>query len=255
VASKGYDGRVAEFSLAGKAALVTGAAVRVGRAIALALADAGADVAVHYRSAKAQADGVVETVRSMGRRSVAIGADLADPEQCRRTVRGAIGSLGSLDVLVHSAANFHRASLAETDERLWDSAMDLNARAGYLLAREAASTLRERRGRVVLISDFLARDPARHYLAHAVSKAAVEGLVRALAVELAPEVSVNGVAPGTVLVPEGTSPEDAESLARRVPLRRNGDPEDVARTVLFLCAGPAFLTGQVIAVDGGKSLT
>lgn len=244
-----------QFSLAGKAALVTGAAVRVGRAIAFALADAGADVAVHYRSAKAQADGVVEAVRSMGRRSVAVGADLEDPEECRRTVREAIRDLGSLDLLIHSAANFHRASLAETDERLWDSAMNLNARAGYLLAREAAATLRECRGRVVLISDFLARDPARHYLAHAVSKAAVEGLVRALAVELAPEVSVNGVAPGTVLVPEGTSQEDAEKLARRVPLRRNGDPDDVARTVLFLCAGPAFITGQVIAVDGGKSLT
>lgn len=87
------------------------------------------------------------------------------------------------------------------------------------------------------------------------SKAAVESLVRALAVELAPEVSVNGIAPGTVLVPEGSTPEEAEKLARRVPLKRNGDPDDVARTVLFLCAGPAFITGQTIAVDGGKSLT
>jgi len=241
--------------LAGKAALVTGAAVRVGRAIALTLAEAGADVAVHYRSARAEAEGVVQAVRSMGRLSVAIGADLAAPEECRKTVREAARELGPVDLLVHSAANFHRASLAETDERLWDSAMNVNARAAYLLAREAAPMLRERHGRVVLISDFLARDPARHYLAHAVSKAAVEGLVRALAVELAPEVSVNGIAPGTVLVPEGTPLEEAEKLARRVPLKRNGDPEDVARTVLFLCAGPAFLTGQVLAVDGGKSLT
>ena len=246
---------MAPFSLAGKAALVTGAAARVGRAIALSLAEAGADVAVHYRSAKTQADEVAETVRSLGRRSVAIGADLAEPEECRRTVQEAARGLGSLDILVHSAANFHRATLAETDERLWDSAMNVNARAGYLLAREAAPMLKERHGRVVLISDFLARDPARHHLAHAVSKAAVEGLVRALAVELAPEVSVNGVAPGTVLVPEGTSQEDADKLARRVPLRRNGDPDDIARTVLFLCAGPAFITGQIIPVDGGKSLT
>ncbi|MGH9317358.1 MAG: SDR family oxidoreductase, partial [Thermoanaerobaculia bacterium] len=91
-------------------------------------------------------------------------------------------------------------------------------------------------------------------LAHSVSKAAVEGLVRALAVELAPEVSVNGVAPGTVLVPGGTSAEQAEKLARRVPAKRNGDPQDIAQTVVFLCAGPAFLTGQVIRVDGGKDL-
>ncbi len=242
-------------AMSGKVALVTGAAVRVGRAIALALARAGADVAVHHFSSETPAEGTARAIRALGRRALLVRADLGSPEECRRAVKESAAGLGPLDFLVHSAATFHRASLAETDERTWDSAMNLNARAGFLLAREAAPMLRERRGRVVLISDFLARDPARHYLAHAVSKAAVEGLVRALAVELAPEVSVNGVAPGTVLVPEGTTPEEAEKLARRVPLRRNGDPEDVARTVLFLCAGPAFLTGQVIAVDGGKSLT
>jgi pteridine reductase len=132
--------------------------------------------------------------------------------------------------------------------------MDVNARAGFLLAREAAPMLTERSGRVVLISDFLAESPARNYLAHAVSKAAVEGLVRALAVELAPEVSVNGVAPGTVLPPEGTTEEEAARLARRVPAGRIGSAEDVAATVVFLCAGPAFLTGQLIRVDGGRSI-
>lgn len=241
--------------LTGKLALVTGAAVRVGRAISLALADSGADVAVHYLSSRAQAEETVERIHALGRRALAIHADLGQPEECRRTVKEAVNGLGPLDLLVHSAANFHRASLAETDEAIWDSAMDVNARAGLLLVREAAPMLAERRGRIVLISDFLAKDPARNYLAHSVSKATVEALVRALAVELAPEVSVNGVAPGTVLVPEGTSPEEAEKLARRVPLKRNGDPEDVARTVLFLCSGPSFITGQVIHVDGGKSLT
>jgi pteridine reductase len=244
-----------DLPLAGKTALVTGAGVRVGRAIALTLAGSGADVAVHYRSSRLEAEEVVEAIRSLGRRSTALQADLAAPEECRRLVRETLSALGGLDFLIHSASNFHRASLEDTGEDLWDSAMDVNARAGFLLVQEAAATLRTRRGRVVLISDFLARAPARHYLAHAVSKAAVEGLVRALAVELAPEVSVNGVSPGTVLVPEGTSPEEAEKLARQVPARRNGDPDDVAQTVLFLCAGPAFITGQVIAVDGGRSLT
>lgn len=241
--------------LTGKAALVTGAGIRVGRAIAAALGHAGADVAVHYRSSTAGAEELAGQLRNTGRKAVTVRGDLSVPEDCRRVVREALSGLGRMDLLVHSAANFHRASLEETDERLWDSSMNVNARAGYLLAREAAPELRARHGRVVLISDFLALDPPRNYLAHSVSKLAVEGLVRALAVELAPEVSVNGVAPGTVLPPEGTTPEEAERLARRVPLKRNGSPEDVAQTVLFLCAGPAFITGQIIRVDGGKTLT
>ena len=244
-----------EPALAGRIALVTGAGIRVGRAIALALGRAGADVAVHYRSSRGDAEEVAAAIRSAGRRSLAVAGDLALPEDCRRVVRATVSELSGLDLLVHSASNFYRAALAETDEALWDSAMNVNVRAGFLLAREAEATLRARRGRVVLISDFLALQPPRHYLAHAVSKAAVEGLVRALAVELAPEVSVNGVAPGTVLVPEGTTPRQSERLAARTLVERNGDPEDVAGTVVFLCAGPSFLTGQVIRVDGGRSLT
>ena len=241
--------------LPGKVALVTGAAIRVGRSIALALARAGADVAVHYRSSGEEAGRVAAEIRALGRRVEPVKADLADPAQCASLVREVAASFGGIDLLVHSAANFHRAALAETDARLWDSAMDLNARAGFLLVREAAPLLAQRRGRVVLISDLLAAAPPRRYLAHAVSKAAVEGLVRALAVELAPEVSVNAVAPGAVLLPEETSPDEAQRIARRIPLGRIGSPEDVAATVLFLCSGPSFITGQVIRVDGGESVT
>lgn len=241
-------------SLAGKSALVTGAGVRVGRAIAQELAAAGTNVAVHYRSSQGPAEELAQALRLIGRRAVCVGGDLAIPEDCRRIIRQAVGQLGGIDLLVHSAANFHRAPLEETDETLWDSAMNVNARAAFLLAREAAPTLRQRRGRVVLVSDRMALHPPRHYLAHSVSKAAVEGLVRALAVELAPEVSVNGVAPGAVLVPEGTTPEQAVRWAGKTLLQRLGDPEDVARTVLFLCAGPAFITGQIIAVDGGQGI-
>ncbi len=245
---------VVDLPLSGRVALVTGAGVRVGRAIAIGLAAAGSDVAAHFRSSSAGAEEVCREARAMGRRVLAVPGDLGDPETCGRVVSDVAAKLGGIDFLIHAASNFHRASLEETTADLWDSAMDVNARAGYLLARAAAPSLRERGGRVVLISDFLAITPARGYLAHSVSKAAVEGLVRALAVELAPEVAVNGVAPGTVLPPEGTPPEQAARWARRVPARRNGNPEDVAATVVFLCAGPAFLTGQVIRVDGGKSL-
>jgi pteridine reductase len=240
--------------LAGKVALVTGAGVRVGRSIALALAQNGGDIAVHYRSSSGPAEELVASIRREGRRAIAIAGDLALPQECQRLVRRCLDALGAIDLLVHSAANFHRASLSETDEALWDSAMNVNARSAFLLARAAAPMLRERRGRIVLISDRMAQQPARHYLAHCVSKAALEGLVRALAVELAPEVTVNGIAPGAVLLPEGTTEEQAKRWARRVPLRRLGEPEDVARTVVFLCAGPSFLTGQVIHVDGGQVL-
>jgi pteridine reductase len=243
-----------DLPLAGKIALVTGAGVRVGRAIALALANAGADVALHCRRSREGADAAARQIEASGRRAVVVQGDLARPEDCRRVVRESIAALGGLDFLVHSASTFHRASLAETDENLWDSSMDVNARAGFLMAREAAPTLAGRRGRVILVSDFLAESPARNYLAHSVSKAAVEGLVRALAVELAPAVAVNGVAPGAVLPPEGTPAEEVERLARRVPAKRIGSAEDVAETVVFLCAGPAFLTGQVIRVDGGRSI-
>lgn len=240
--------------LAGKTALVTGGGVRVGRAISLGLAAAGADVAVHYRSSRSDAESTADAIRAAGRRAEVVQGDLARPEDCRRVVRDAIAALKSLDFLVHSAANFHRASLEETNETLWDFAMNVNARAGFLLAREAAPTLRARGGRIVIVSDFLAESPERNYFAHSVSKAAAEGLVRALAVALAPEVAVNGVAPGTVLPPTGTSAEEIERLARRLPAKRIGTADDVAATVVFLCAGPEFLTGQVIRVDGGRSI-
>lgn len=240
--------------LEGRAALVTGAGVRVGRAIAVALARAGADVAVHaFRSTEAAAEVCGEIIAS-GRRAVSVPGDLSNPADCEAVARTAIRSLGRLDVLVHSAANFHRAPLSETGADVWDAALDLNARAALLLVRAAETELRGRGGRVVLISDAIAAQPARGYVAHAASKAAVEGLVRALAVELAPEVSVNGVSPGTVLVPEGTPAEDAARWARSVPARRNGNPEDVADAVVFLCAGPAYITGQILGVDGGKGL-
>jgi pteridine reductase len=240
--------------LEGKIALVTGGGIRLGRAIAVALGAAGADVAVHFRSSAAGAEDAAREIQAGGRRAMAVAGDLARSEDCRRIVRASIDGFGGLDFLVHSAANFHRAPLADIDDDLWDSSMNVNARAGFLLAREAADTLRQRRGRIVLISDFLAESPARNYVAHVVSKAAVEGLVRALAVELAPDVPVNGVAPGTVLPPAGTPADEVERLARRVPAKRIGSPEDVAATVVFLCGGPAFITGQVIRVDGGRSI-
>jgi pteridine reductase len=249
------EGKPTARPLEGKAALVTGGAVRVGRAISLALAAAGADIAVHFRSSGDDARSLCDELMEQGRRAWPVAGDLTDAEACEAVARESLARMGRIDVLVHSAASFERLPFEETGAAAWDAAMSLNARAGFLLARHLAGELRARRGRVVLIGDFLAHHPARGYAAHAISKSAVEGTVRALAVELAPDVSVNGVAPGTVLVPEGTPKEDEERWARRVPLRRNGDPHDVALAVVFLCEGSGFLTGQILRVDGGRGLS
>jgi pteridine reductase len=245
---------MASANLAGRVALVTGGAMRVGRAIARTLAQAGCAVAIQYRTSAGEAAAARDELRAVSGGSVALAGDLAVPENCRRIVRQTIESLGRLDFLIHSAANFFRVPFEETGEEVWDAAMNVNARAGFLLAREAAPLLRSARGRVVLISDLLALHPPRGYLAHAVSKSALEGLVRALAVELAPEVSVNGIAPGAVLFPEGTSSEEMERARRRTLLDRTGSAQDVADIVLFLCSGPGFMTGQLLRLDGGESV-
>jgi NAD(P)-dependent dehydrogenase (short-subunit alcohol dehydrogenase family) len=238
-------------------ALVTGAGVRVGRAIALALADAGSDVAVHYRGSTAEAREVVRRIRALGRRSEAFRADLADPAACRALPARAEEALGGIDFLVHSAANFHRAPFESTDVAVWQSALDVNARAAFLLAQAAAPSLRARRGRIVLISDLLAVRPVRRYLAHSVSKAAVEGLVRALAVELAPRgVRVVSVAPTFVATdltaPFLADPEFRDDVMRRIPLGRLATVDQVAAAVVYAASpAAASTTGCSLRVDGG----
>lgn len=237
-----------------RVALVTGAGVRLGRTIALERAAAGCDVAVHYRQSRAPAEATAAAIRRQGRRAVAIRADLSKPRDCERLVARVIDALGRLDLLVGSAANFLRVPFEATDAGVWDSALDVNARANFLVARAAARELRRRRGRVVLITDLAARRAWKGYSAHVVSKAAAEAVVRVLARQLAPEVSVNGVAPGTILPPAGMAKAAVARLVAEIPLRRCGTPEEIAACVAFFCDGPGFVTGQVLGVDGGRSL-
>ena len=237
-----------------RVALVTGGAVRLGRTIVLERARAGCDVAVHYHASREEADAVVAEARAAGARAVAIRADLSRAADPARLVERTIRAFGRLDLLVGSAANFLKVPFSETDAGVWDAAMDLNARANFLLARAAEKELRARRGRVVLISDLAARRFWKGYSAHAISKAAVEAVVRVLARQLAPEVSVNGVAPGTILPPAGMRKDLVGKLVAEIPLRRCGTPEEIAAAVAFFCDGPAFVTGQVLTVDGGRSL-
>jgi pteridine reductase len=224
-------------------ALVTGAGIRVGRAVALHLERCGWTVAAHYRSHRPP------------RGLVALRADLAAPDGPETLARAFLARFGRLDLLVNSAAGFDERPLRRTDAAAFDAQMDLNARAPLLLVRALAPVLRRSRGSVVNVADVGGGlVPWRGYAAYAASKAALVRITECLALELAPRVRVNAVAPGTVLWPNAYRAARRRALAQRIPLRRAGAPADVAGAVLFL-AGAPFVTGAVLPVDGGRHLS
>jgi pteridine reductase len=240
--------------LDGKVALVTGGAIRLGRAIVESLCAGGATVAVHHHGSGSAAAELVAKLQATGRRAQAFSADLTDDAQLEGLARQVEAALGPVSVLVNSAARFTRADLLDTTPAMLDAEWRLNARAPFLLTRALARGLVARReGVVVNVLDIGgAFVPTPHYAAYGMTKAAMRMLTELLAVELAPHVRVNGVAPGTILPPESLPEADRERLRSRIPLERLGRPEEVAETVRFLVTGPEFITGQVIAVDGGR---
>jgi pteridine reductase len=234
-------------------ALVTGGAVRVGRAISSALAEDGYRLVVHYNSSSGPADELVDEIRGKGGEAVAIGADLADTDAVRRLASEAVAAFGGIDVLVNNASVFPAERLEETDEALWDHTIAVNLKAPFFLIRHLAPTLRERRGVVINMADLAGMQPWAAYAAHGISKAGVIHLTRVAARSLAPEVRVNGIAPGTVLPPESMSEEEIRQLAERAPLKKNGSPEDVVRALRYLLQA-GFVTGETLVVDGGRTL-
>jgi len=239
-------------SLQGRVALVTGAAKRLGRAVAVRLAQEGADVVIHHRSSGAEAAGVVAEIEKLGRRAVAIAADLGSVAEIKRLFEETAKTFGRLDILVNCAANFLPASIVSTTEQVWDSSLDTNLKAPFFCAQAAAPLLKRSRGVIINFSDVGGILGWPGYIPHCVSKAGVIMLTRILAKELAPEVRVNAIAPGTITMP-GDPPEWEEDFIKRAPLKRSGRPPDIADTVLFLVQAE-FITGQVLVVDGGRSL-
>jgi pteridine reductase len=236
-----------------RVALVTGGAVRVGRALSLGLAEAGYDLVVTYHASRAEAEEVARRVRHAGRRCEPVAADLAGPGAAEAVVGTVERSFGRLDLLVNSAASFDAAPLMEVDAERWDAVMSLNVRAPHLLVRAAAPLLRRARGSVVNIADLSAFQPWLERPHHAVSKAALVHLTKVQARALAPDVRVNAVAPGAVLPPEELGEEARRGLASSTPLQRLGSPSDVVDAVLYL-ARADFVTGEVLVVDGGRML-
>jgi NAD(P)-dependent dehydrogenase (short-subunit alcohol dehydrogenase family) len=245
---------VSESPFAGKVALVTGAAKRIGRSVALRLASEGADVIVNYRSSNAEADEVVAQIVAMGRRAVAIRADVAKRADVLAMFAAVEREFGRLDILVNNAGMFFPAKFEDLTEEQWDTILGANLKSQFLCSQTAAPMLRRSgHGRIInfaSLGGLLAWPAYTHYC---VSKAGVIMLTRCLARALAPEITVNAVAPGTISFP-GDAPEIAEDFIRRAPLRRTGGPEDIDDAVVFLAQSP-FITGQVIVVDGGRTLT
>ena len=239
-----------------KVALISGGA-RIGRTVAEELARRGCHIALTYRGSRQSADETVERVRGLGARGLAVRADLSDPAGPAGAVAAVRGGLGRLDILVCMASLYEKTPLERLDEAAWRANLDVNLRSAYLLALEAAPLMRSRgAGRIVNFADWLpvsGRPRYKHYLPYYVSKAGIIGLTESLALELAPAILVNAIAPGPILKPPGFSDAADRKVRKVTPLGRWGGPLEIARAVLFLIE-TEFVTGETLRVDGGRHL-
>jgi NAD(P)-dependent dehydrogenase (short-subunit alcohol dehydrogenase family) len=240
--------------LLGRVALLTGVK-RIGAEIAAALARRGVDIALCYRSSRVEAEETAGAVRAMNRRATVIQADLSRPEDCRRLVSEAIASLGRLDVLCHLASVYERMPYEELTDADWDRSLAVDLRAAHLCIQAAVPHLRAGgRGRVVMFADWVAasgRPRYTGYLPYYVAKAGVVALTEALALELAPDILVNAIAPGPILAPPDTSDEELKAVERATPVGRWGGEEEIVKAVMLLVE-TEFITGETIRVDGGR---
>jgi pteridine reductase len=243
-------------SLSGKAALVTGGARRVGAAIARRLHAAGANVLLHYRDSEADAAKLEAELNSLRPKSAAtVKAELLAPIAPRALVSAALGAFGRLDLLVNNASSFFPVEVGAIEPSHWEELVGSNLRAPLFICQEAAPELAKREGAIVNIVDIHADRPLKGYAVYSIAKAGLAALTRSLALELAPRVRVNGVAPGAIAWPDDGQFEPAERarIIATTPLGRVGSPEDIAQAVHFLACAP-YVTGQVVAVDGGRSI-
>lgn len=240
-------------SLSGQSALVTGGAKRIGRAIALELARAGADVVITYRTSSDEAVETVDAIEQLGRRGYAIECNVRSEASVRKAVAAAVAHLGKLNILVNNAGIFETAPLDTLTVEQWDAVFETNARGPFLVAREALPHLRATVGRIVNLGSLGGLQPWASHAHYCASKAALHMLTQAQAKAFAPQVAVNCVAPGWIAMEEEAE-HLSERFAAKTPMQRNGTAEDVAKAVLFFAASASFVTGQILTVDGGLSL-
>ncbi len=245
-----------ETDLNGRCALITGAAHRIGAAIARTLHAQGVDLIIHYRRSAAQAEALRDELVAVRGDSVRLlPADLHNTDSYGRLIDSARDFRGRLDLLVNNASSFYPTPLEEATVEQWDDLLGSNLKAPFFLSRAAAPLLRAHHGAIINLIDIHAERPLKGYPIYSVAKAGNAMLVRSLARELGPEIRVNGIAPGAILWPEqGVSEDEQRMILERTALKRPGTPEDIARTLLFLYRDAPYVTGQIIAVDGGRTL-
>jgi 3-oxoacyl-[acyl-carrier protein] reductase/pteridine reductase len=241
-------------TLAGKVVLVTGAAKRLGRATALAAAGAGADVAISYLESEPAARGLVRELAGMGGAALAVCCDITDEMSVREMVKEVAGELGGIDVLVNNAANYETAAFEKLTVAQWDAIFASNTRGPFLVSREAVPYLRQRKGRIVNMGSLGGLRPWATHAHYCSSKAALHMLTKVMATALAPEIAVNSVAPGMIDLGEKSAAVFMRRMAKQTPMRRNGTAEEIAAAVMFFATAPHFVTGQILAVDGGLGL-
>lgn len=242
--------------LAGRTVLITGAAQRVGAVVAKTLHAGGANLALHYRSSRAEATAIVDEMNAARRGSaVALQADLLVIEQLSGLVDRTLASFGGLDVLVNNASTFYPTPVGGITPSQWDDLLGTNLKAPLFLSQAAAPALRASRGLILNLADIHGQRPLREHTTYSVAKAGLIMLTRSLARELAPEVRVNAIAPGPVMWPvHGADDALKKKIVERTALKRMGSPEDIAKAARYFAVDAPFVTGQVLAVDGGRSL-
>jgi len=240
--------------LAGRVAIVTGGAVRLGRVQAIALAEHGAHVVVHYNASSGPAEEVVRHIRELGSEAIAVQADLRDAGAAPGIVNRAVAAFGQADILVNSAAIFEPGYWDDTTENNWDRHFDINLKSPFFLTQAFTRQVgRERRAHVINIADWRAIQPGTDHFAYTLSKAGLVAMTKSLALALAPNIQVNAIAPGLILPPPGRGPEYLERAAPSIPAQRTGSAAEIVKALLFLLDSD-FVTGELLYVTGGEHL-
>jgi len=241
-------------SLTGKTVLITGAARRLGRASALALAGTGADVAITFLHSAREAERTVRDLSRLGVRALALRCDVTEERAVRAAVRQAARELGGIDIVVNNAANYETVEFDKLTLGQWDAMFASNTRGPFLVAREALPWLRERRGRIINFGSLGGLRPWASHAHYCAAKAAVHMLTKVMAKALAPEIAVNCIAPGMIDLGDKAAASFMKAMAKQTPMRRNGAASDITAAVLFFATAPQFITGQILVVDGGLGL-